>query len=460
MNNCDQLTMKTGKIMFNKKDFYNEMIKVALPVTFQSLFQSSVSVIDQVMVGQLGSTSITGAGLGGKFSSLFTVTVSAVATGAGILISQYYGSRNRKGVNNSFISNLYLSLIIGAFFTIISMAVPVQIMSLYSADPQAVNEASSYLRIVAIGFIPLTLTLMISTLLRCIGQAKYPMWASIISVILNTALNYILIFGKLIFPAMGLEGAAYATDIARITEFILVLIFLLRSIRKNDLYVSFHAEFKCEFIKKVFMVLYPILICEFLWSLGENGYAVIYGRIGTDACAAMTLTNPIQSLMIGLFSGIAAAAGIITGKALGDYRYEDAYIMAKKMIKIGIVGSILLAAVFSSCASLYVGIFSVENNIKQDTVYILYVFSIMLFVKVSNMILGGGVLRSGGRTIIIMFIDMVGTWIFGIPLGIMAAFLFNLPIYSVYFILSLEEVVRLLISLAVFKKKIWMKNIT
>ncbi|WP_294404086.1 MATE family efflux transporter [uncultured Clostridium sp.] len=446
--------------MFNKRDFYNEMFKVALPITFQSLFQSSVSVIDQVMVGQLGSTSITGAGLGGKFSSLFTVTVSAVATGAGILIAQYYGNKSRQGVNNSFISNLYFSLIIGVFFTIISMTLPVQIMSLYSADPAAVNEASSYLRIVAVGFIPMTLTLMISTLLRCIGQAKYPMWASIASVILNTVLNYILIFGKLSFPAMGLQGAAYSTDIARITEFILVLILLLRAIRNKDLYVSFHTELNLEFIKKVFMVLYPILICEFLWSLGENGYAVIYGRIGTDACAAMTLTNPIQSLMIGLFSGIAAAAGIITGKALGDDRYDDAYIMAKKMIKIGIVGSILLAVIFSSCASLYVDIFSVNNSIKQDTVYILYVFSIMLFIKVSNMILGGGVLRSGGRTIIIMFIDMIGTWMFGIPLGIMAAFIFNLPIYAVYFILSLEELVRLLISLAVFKKKIWMKNIT
>lgn len=452
--------MKVVRIMFNKKKFYNEMFKVALPITFQSLFQSSVSVIDQVMVGQLGSTSITGAGLGGKFSSLFIVTVTAVATGAGILISQYYGNRSKKGVNKSFISNLYLALIIGAFFTIISIVSPVQIMSLYSDDPSAVSEASSYLRIVGIGFIPMTLTLMLSTLLRCVGQAKYPMWASVISVILNTVLNYILIFGKMTFPAMGLRGAAYATDIARIVEFILVFILFLRVVKKEDVYISFHTDLNGEFIKKVFMVLYPILICEFLWSLGENGYAVIYGRIGTDACAAMTLTNPIQSLMIGLFSGIAAAAGIIVGKALGDYRYDEAYLMAKKMMKIGIVGSILLALIFSLCASLYVEIFSVDNNIKKNTVYILYAFSIILFVKVANMILGGGVLRSGGRTVIIMFIDMIGTWICGIPLGIIAAFVLNLPIYLVYFILSLEEVVRFIISIVVFKKRVWMKNIT
>ena len=201
-------------------------------------------------------------------------------------------------------------------------------------------------------------------------------------------------------------------------------------------------------------------MCDFLWSLGENGYAMIYGRIGTDACAAMTLTNPVQALLIGLFSGIAAAAGIIVGKALGQSRYDDAYIMSEKMFKIGFAGSIILGILLSIFSSLYVKIFFVPSDVKQNTIYILYAFSIVLFVKVSNMILGGGTLRSGGNTRIVMAIDIIGTWIVGIPLGFIAAFILNLPIYLVYFILSLEEVVRLVISLIVFKKRIWMKNIT
>lgn len=446
--------------MFSKKEFYREMFDIAIPITVQSFFQSSVSVIDQVMVGQLGSVNITGAGLGGKFSSLFSVTVAAVATGAGILISQYYGSRNKKGINDSFVYNLYFSLMIGVFFTLISTIMPIKIMSIYSADPEAVNCAASYLKIVAAGFIPMTLTLIISTLLRCIGYARYPMCASIISVIVNTVLNYLLIFGKFIFPRMGINGAALATDIARIVEFILIFIFFLKVIKKEQLYISFSISFKKEFIKKVIMILCPILICEFLWSLGENIYAMIYGRIGTDACAAMTLTNPIQCLMIGVFSGIASAAGIITGKALGDDRYDDAYNMSKQMVKIGVLGSLFLGTVFSLCAPLYVKIFPVENTLRQNTVYILYAFSLILFVKVSNMILGGGTLRSGGNTKIVMLIDIIGTWIFGIPMGLASAFVFNLPIYYVYLILSLEEVVRLTISLIVFKKRIWMRNIT
>lgn len=446
--------------MFDKREFYKEIRHIAVPITLQSLFQSSVSVIDQIMVGQLGSVSIAGAGIGGKFSSLLIVTVTGIATGSGILISQYYGSKNEKGVNDSFIINLIFALLVGGLFSIFSILFSKQIMSIYSTDSSTINYAASYLKIVSFGFIPMTLTIIISSLLRCIGYASYPMIASIISVVLNTVLNYILIFGKLGFPALGLDGAAYATDIARIVEFIMIITFLIKTKKKNNLYLSIRINVDKGFVQKVFTILWPILMCEFLWCLGENGYAMIYGRIGTDACAAMTLTNPVQSLLIGLFSGIAAAAGIIAGKALGSSRFDDAYIMSERMVTMGVVGSVILGGVLSIFSSLYVKIFSIPEYIKQDTVYILYAFSIILFVKVSNMILGGGTLRSGGNTRIIMLIDIIGTWIFGIPMGIVAAFVFDMPIYYVYFILSLEEVVRLIIELIVFKKRLWMKNIT
>ena len=243
-------------------------------------------------------------------------------------------------------------------------------------------------------------------------------------------------------------------------EFILIFIFLLVIKRKKKLYISFNLKMDFNFIRKVILILYPMLICEFLWSLGENGYAMIYGRIGTEACAAMTLTGPIQSLLIGIFSGIASASGIISGKALGDRQFEDAYIISKKIFKIGVVGSIIIGIFLSAIASLYVKMFQVNYDIKHNTIYILYGFSLILFAKVSNMILGGGILRSGGNTKLVMFIDIIGTWMFGIPIGFIAAFIFRMPIYQVYFLLSLEEIIRLFISLIVFKKRLWIRNIT
>ncbi|MDD6793922.1 MAG: MATE family efflux transporter [Clostridiaceae bacterium] len=446
--------------MFNKIDFYKDIKIIAVPITLQSLFQSSVSVIDEIMVGQLGSTSIAGVGLGGKFSSLFSVTAAAIAAGAGILISQYYGSKNSKKVNDSFISHIYFSLILGIIFTLASLFFSKNIMSLYCDDLPTINAAASYLKIVAISFIPMTLTLIISTLLRCMSYAKYPMYSSIMSVVINTILNYFLIFGISFFPKMGLEGAAIATVISRLCEFILIFIFFIKVKIKENIYISLKINLTRNFIKQILMILCPILICEFLWSLGENIYTMIYGNIGTDACAAMTLTVPLQCLLTGAFSGISAAAGIMAGKALGRNDYDNAYMLSKKLFELGIILSILLGIILSLCASLYVKIFPIEDSIKQDTIYIIYAFSAVLFAKISNMILGGGTLRSGGNTKLVMLIDIIGTWLFGIPLGLLCAFKLNLPIYEVYFILSLEEVVRLLISLIIFKKRLWMKNLT
>lgn len=148
------------------------------------------------------------------------------------------------------------------------------------------------------------------------------------------------------------------------------------------------------------------------------------------------------------------------GARLGKDEYEEAYKTSKTLMKIGFWGSILLGAVLALTAPVYVRIFKVENEVKEITVYILWAFSAVLFAKVCNMIMGGGIIRSGGRTNITLVIDLIGTWVFGVPLGLITAFVFRLPVYWVYFILSLEEVIRLVISMVVFKKRIWMKNLT
>ena len=203
----------------------------------------------------------------------------------------------------------------------------------------------------------------------------------------------------------------------------------------------------------------PILETEFLWSLGENVYAAIYGHMGTAECAAMTLTGPIQGLLIGALSGLAQAAGILIGKDLGKKEYDRAYWKAKKLMVYGLVGSLILSALLVLLSRYYVGIYQVEDNVREIGVQLLTVFAIVAPVKVLNMILGGGIIRSGGKTKYVMWIDTSGTWGFGVPLGLLAAFVLNLSIPYVYFILSMEECYRLLVSLVVFRRKNWMQSL-
>lgn len=286
-----------------------------------------------------------------------------------------------------------------------------------------------------------------------------PLYTSIMAAVLNTGLNYVLIFGKFGFPAMGARGAALASAIAQIAGCILLFILFVRMYRQKNWRLSFSLLTEREGWKQYAGIIIPILICEFFWSLGENVYAVIYGHLGTLPCAAMTLTNPVQSMTIGALSGVSQAAGIMIGKALGAGEYEKAYEDGKKMMWYGLAGSLFLSGILVLTAGFYVKIFNVEESVRHIAENLLLVFALISPVKVQNMILGGGIIRSGGRTGYVMAIDLIGTWLFGVPLGLLSAFVLKLPIAAVYFILSLEECVRLGISLAVFRKKKWMMSL-
>ena len=458
--------------------FYQTVLKIALPVTLQSLFQSSFSVVDQAMIGQLGSESIAGIGLGGKFSSLYSVVLSAIAAAAGIMIAQYLGAEKIESVRRSFQRNLLLSLGLAGIFTGICLLFPKMIMELYTKDPGTGKLAAEYLRLFALCFFPMALNSMVSTLLRCMEAASLPMYTGVLALGLNTVLNYLLIFGKGIFPALGVRGAALASVASQIVSCAVLLVLFAGFLRRTALWhgkqtvldVSENPELPetGSSDKKAGenadglrfgAVLGPILICEFLWSLGENVYAAVYGNMGTDACAAMTMTIPVQTLFIGVLSGLSQAAGILIGKSLGAGSYDRAYNESKKLIWYGFCGSIVLSILLVLTAPLYTGIYQVDPAVRMMTGKLLMVYALIAPVKVQNMILGGGIVRSGGKTSYIMWVDFIGTWLVGVPLALLSAFVWKLSIPSVYLMLSLEECVRLAITVVIFRTRKWMSRI-
>lgn len=443
----------------NRETFRRSLITIALPVTLQSLLQSSFSVIDQIMIGQMGSDSIAGIGLGGKFASIFSVVLNAVAAAAGIMAAQYMGQKNERQLARSFHVNMLFSMLIAAVFMAVSGFGPNEIMSLYTKDGGTGALAADYLRIFCLAFLPMAVTTMTSVMLRCMEAAVVPLAVSFVSVIMNTCLNYLLIFGRFGCPALGVRGAATASVISQAAACVLTLAFFLVKLRRQGLRLPFDIRLGRQAGMQYIGILAPILISEFMWSLGENVYAAIYGNIGTNDCAAMTMTGPVQGLMIGALSGLAQAAGIMIGKSLGNEEYDKAYADSKRLICCGLLGSVLLSLLLAAFGGYYVRIYNVDASVQALSFRILIAFAIISPVKVQNMILGGGIIRSGGMTKYVMWVDIIGTWLFGVPLGLLAAFVWKLPIPFVYFILSQEEVVRLLISVAVFRRKKWMRRL-
>ena len=441
--------------MNRQNSFFASVCALAVPVALQSMLQASFSIVDQIMIGQLGSVSVAGVGLAGKFASIYSVIVSAVGVVAGIMISQYLGQKNSREVCRSFFVNLLIALGLAGVFTLLCGGFPSQIMGLYTTDAPMGQAASSYLRIITATFLPIAGATLLSTLLRCMEKAQLPLYASIASAVLNTALNYVLIFGKLGLPAMGANGAAIATVISTCVNFLLMLVML--GWNGSVLKASGRAgKFN---LRQYLSMLLPILVCEFLWSLGENIYAAIYGHMGTEASAAMMLINPIQSLVIGALCGLSQAASVIIGKKLGSREYDDAYRDSWRLIRYGFIGSVILSVLVVLASSMYVEIYQVDAAVKLLTQQILTAYALVAPFKVLNMIAGGGIIRSGGKTNYVMFIDMIGTWVFGVPLGLLSAFVWKLPIPYVYFLLSLEECVRFAITVFILRGKRWMQSL-
>ena len=435
--------------------FLSSVCAIAIPAALQSMLQSSFGIVDQIMIGQMGTIPVAAVGLAGKFTMLFNVVVAGIGAVAGIMISQYLGQKNQGTVRRSFYVNLGLGSILAAVFTAICLLLPQPIMRLYIDDAQTVAQAGRYLQIICLAFFPIAGSTMLAALLRCMEKAVYPLYASIAAAVCNTGLNYLLIFGKLGFPALGAEGAAIATVAAQVVNVLLMLAFFWKyrdSLRGTSQGQPFPWG-------QYGAMLLPLLVCEGMWSLGENVYAAIYGHLGAQSSAAMTLINPVQGMMTGALCGIAQAAGVLIGKQLGSEEYDTAYRNSKRLMAYGFVCSAAISVLIVVFSPVYVTIYRVEPEVRQLTCQILLAYAIVAPFKVQNMILGGGILRSGGKTGYVMYIDLIGTWIFGVPLGLLAAYGLKFPVYWVYFLLSLEECVRYAISLAVFRKKGWMRRI-
>ena len=442
-----------------RDSFIQQVFKIALPVALQCMLQSSFSIVDQIMVGSLGSVSVAAVGIAGKLSTLYSVVIGAVVSVAGIILSQYLGANDNDEADRGFSLHTLLSIGIGVVFMAVCLAFPVRLMGLYSADGNTVAVAAKYLRIIAFGFLPYAVSMMTSVRMRCMEKASLPLVCSIISSLLNTVLNYLLIFGKLGFPAMGANGAATATVISQGFNALLMVAAMKVIDRKRSISFRFMPRLTKMTRGSYLAILFPVLVIEFMWSLSENVYASVYGHIGTPECAAMTLTYPVQGLTVGALSGIAQAAGILIGKELGKGEKHSAYQKSRRLLLYGLIGSFVIAALTVLAMGVYTDFYNVEEYVKSTARQILIAFVVVLPVKVLNMILGGGIVRSGGQTRTMMIIELLGTWGFGVPLALLGAYVWNLSIPLVYFILSMEECVRLLLTWIVFVRKNWMKKL-
>lgn len=442
------------------ESFYKMLLKIAFPITLQSLIQSALTIIDQMMVGQLGEQAISSIAIGNKFFIVYQYLVVAITGGVGIFIAQFWGKKEMSNIVKTLKLPIFMGGIVFVAFFLLVAIFPQQSIRVFSADPNVIEQGAVVQKIYLISALPVLLTNIYSTLLRSTCRVKVPMITGIISIVLNTMLNYILIFGKFGLEPMGVYGAACATVVARVVETVILIavVHIKSDVRFNILDV-FRNKLDVTFIKRCLKSIWPLFILNVVFVSSDTIYSSLYGNMGTDEMASISIMVPLQGFSIGLFNGISSATSIILGVKLGGKEIDVAKKYAARILKISTILTLIIAVILAVSSNWYLSIYNINDVVFEISHNLVLVAALFLCVRVLNMVIGQGIIQSGGNTRYILFLDIIGMWCIGVPIAFISVMLFHFPIYWVYFMISLEEVVRLILGLRKVKKGDWAKNL-
>lgn len=446
--------------MIKNRNLYRLLLIIGVPITLQCIMQSLLPIIDELMVGQFGDAAISSLTAGNRIYNIFYYIVLAISGATAIYVTQFWGKKKKESIPKVFKIPFLIGFVTLGIYLMVAFLLPEQSVSLFSNDSEIIEKGAIVQKIYALSAVPILFSNLFSTLLRSTKQVKAPMACSMISVVINTILNYMFIFGFYFIPSMEIYGAALATLIARVLE-ALFLAFYIYIIKRGSFNIFKILTTKVD---KAFKTCYyrsmlPLLLVNILFIVADTIYSAIYGQMSTSDLAAASIMFPIQGFSVGLFSGMASATAIILGNELGKENYQTAIRYSKSIIKITVFFTIIISALLASVSYFYVSWYNVSDEVFRCAHLLVIVSSFYLTIKVLNMVICQGIIQSGGETKYILFLDIIGPWFIGIPLALLGAFVFRFPIYIVFAMLSIEEIVRLILAFIKVRKHEWATNI-
>lgn len=442
------------------KKFYKLILSIALPIALQNLITFAVSMIDTMMLGSLGEVQLSAASIGNNLFFILTILIFGLAGGSNILISQYWGKGDVKAIHK-ILSIMYRAcIIITSIFIAIAIFLPEKFMKIYTSDALVIEQGASYLRIVAIGYIFYAITNCTIMMLRSVKTVKISLFVYTISLIVNGFFNYILIFGKFGAPVLGVRGAAIATVIARITEFAIVLFFMIKVEDKIRLRVKHLIKVDKLMLKDFLSNVTPVLFNEFLWSTGSTMISIIIGRLGTETVAANSISNVVFQFVTVFIFGLSNATAVIIGNTIGEGKNDKAKEYSRTIGLLSIVMGLLSALVILFIKPYVVDFYNVSNVTKDIAMRIMDVMSIIIVFQSLGVNLMMGVLRGGGDAKFVLINDIIFMWIVAIPCGFIAAYVLKLPIAIIFFIVKSDEIIKSVVAVVRVLSGKWVRNVT
>lgn len=446
-------------MFINNKNLYKQILGIALPISLQSLISFGINIMDTIMVGKLGETKLSAASLSSQIFFIITILCFGIGGGGAILASQFNGKKHKESISKTLSIVIKLNTLIGILFLFLSLIIPSKLLMFYTDNINVIMEGIPYLKLVSLMYPLFCITVSISIILRTVSKIKISVISNIVAFLLNMIFNWILIFGKLGFPALGLRGAAIGTIISRTIECIIMIIYLFFIDKKINFTFKDLIIFDREIFKKYIQTGINVLISDAILVVGLTGITIILGKFGYEMIAANSICSILIQLSTVLTSGIGNAALVIIGNTIGEGNIED----AKKKANTFLIISIIVGIVSGLGSLIFKGILIDSYNVSYETKIIANKLingaAIIMIFKVPTIVITKGILRGGGDTKFLLFIDIVFLWILSIPLGLFSL-RFKLPVTIMYLFLKSDEIAKFICCIVRMNSNKWIKDIT
>lgn len=441
------------------KSYYKQMLILGLPIIVQNLVSTSLNMVDTIMISSQGEQALAAVAIANKFLFVMFVIMFGINSGTSIFISQYYGVNDHKKIQSVLGMGIILGLGVFAVFFGLAFFTPEFIMSIFIKDPVVIELGSRYLRIVSLSYLPMTLTFAFSNGSRCVHRTKVPMIGSVIALLLNTFINYLLIEGHFGFPSLGVKGAAIATVISRLLELVILLLFIYldRSHPLNGK-ISELFVFPKELFKKVIRTILPVIFNEGLWVIGTAAYYIAYGKLGANSMAAMQISMTLTDFCWAIFTGLGSAAAVLIGNEIGRGENERSYLFAKVTLIMGVSIAVLIGVLMILISPFLNIIFNLTEDTLKLAMSCVLVSSIYLPIRNFNYMMFISVLRSGGDTTYCMVVDALSVWVIGVPATFAAVHFLPISIPLLIGVSFFEEIFKAIVVLRRFVTKKWIHN--
>ena len=443
--------------------FWGQATKLALPIAFQNLLISSFVLVDTLMVSRLGGDALPAVGMAGQWQWLLNICLFGICSGMSVFIAQYWGKKDIAGIHRVFGTGLVTALAVLLPFFLTAVISPQLVMRFFTAEAPVIELGAQYLGILVWCFPAVTLTNIFSIVLRSTERVRLPMWASAVTTVVNMVLDYGLIFGKLGLPAMGVQGAALATVIAAWCGPVMILAVSL--VQRNILIAPIKAVLACPkgWIAEFFRRALPVMFNESAWGLGTVLYNVIFGHLGADHFAALTVLRTVENLGFVFFVGFGNAACVMIGKEVGAGNIKEAVHDARRFsLLVPLLGAVI-GLVTVLLREPLVALFNVDNaNLNMETaMLIMLIYAIELPVRNIPYIQIVGIFRSGGDTATAAKYDLISLYGLALPLTFLGAFVFKLPFAVCFALMYLgEDYLKTALCLRHFFSLRWLKPVT